>query len=276
MSKRDPEALAASVDSLAQELSKQNLRLDRANLAQLQLQLSLPSGSPPLPCISPIPPCPDLEIDDEPTSYPETRRRDLSSAAVLLPESMQLDPSLVAQDTKRLRRQRSSQYNNNPNNARTIQAMVEDMISSGSQCNVRPSPPPLTPTSATMLGPILEPDNGMKFDVDCLGLQVDDSYVNGLTPDVEKDERSLIETMMSLRRAGAPGGVRKMGVLQYRASADAALSCANVVRSRPRMRRRHGPHHRSSKASSAISSAISSPVVPPSLDDGSRITFGEL
>jgi len=277
-SRRDSNSAPNSIDSLAQELSKQNLQLDRANLERLQLQLSSPSLSPRIPCMSPIPPCPEVELDDEPPPHTDSRRRCQAVPALLLPVLMELDQRTPAPDKKRLSRQRSSQFNNNPNNSTKIQTLVEDMIASGSQCNVhRVSPPPLTPTSAKRLGPIFEPDDGMKFDAGCAELQVDDAYVNGpaSSSDTEREESLLIETMMSLRRAGAPGGVRKLGLLQYRAATDAALSCANVVRSRPRMRKRN-KMHRGSKASSIVSSSFSSPVIPPCLTDESRVTLPQL
>lgn len=271
----DSKSAPDSVESLAQELSRQNLQLDRANLEQLQLQLSSPSLSPRPPYMSSIPLCPELEIDDEPPPRLDSRSRRQALPALSLtmpPCPMDLDQRPVAPDMKRLSRQRSSQFNNDPNNSRTIQTLVEDMIASGSQCNVhRASQPPLTPTSPNTLGP----GDGVKVDVDCMHLQVDDAYANGLTLDAEKEEALLMKTMMSLRRAGAPSGVRKIGLLQYRASADAAFNCVNVVRSRPRMRKR-GRTHRGSKAYSIISSAFSSPVIPPSITDEMRIPLGQL
>lgn len=199
---------------------------------------------------------------------------------------MEVDQTPVVADTKRLSRQRSSQFKqHNPSSqSQAVQTLVEGMIATRSQCNVRgPSPPLLTPTSAARLGPILEPvDHHHRNELgdDCVNLQVDDAYANGGSgspSDAEREEMFLVETMMSLRRAAAPAGVRKLGLLQYRASADAALSCANVVRSRPRMRKRAARGHRDSKASSSmVSSAFSSPVVPPSLADESLIPTRQL
>ncbi|KAK1771062.1 hypothetical protein QBC33DRAFT_526707 [Phialemonium atrogriseum] len=175
--------------------------------------------------------------------------------------------SLVPGNTSRaFRRQQSTHFNTDPNNptsSRTPQTVVEGMISSGSQCNVRSGPLP-TPTSAMWLDPIIEPDDNLNFDPPCVDLEVDEAYCAGNLPD--GDEMAWIESVMSLRRASTPGGIRKNRYLPYRPSADAGMRCANVVRNRPRMRRRKklGPN---SKASSAISSPISSPVIPPSLPD---------
>lgn len=276
--RRDSKPAPDSIDSLAQELSRQNLQLDRANLEQLQFQLSSPSVSPSIPCMSPIPPCQELEIDDEPRPRLDSRRGRHVPAAIptLSPSPMDVDQAPAVADTKRLTRQRSSQFHNNPNNSQAIQTLVEGMIETRSQCNVhRASPPLLTPTSAKRLGPILEPDDEAKLDVDCMDLQVDEAYANGPTSDTEKEDMLLMETVMSLRRAAAPAGIRKTGFLQYRASADAALSCANVVRSRPRMRKR-SRLPRGSKASSIVSSAFSSPTIPPSLADETPIPHRQL
>lgn len=262
-----------SIDSLAQELSRQNLQLDRANLERLQQQLSSPSLSPRLPCgMSATPPRPDFEVDDQPPPGLDSRRgRQVVplSLTTSFPDAMELDQEPAAPDTKRLSRQRSCQFNNNPDNARSIQTLVEGMIASGSQCNVRPAPAtPLTPLFPRGRVPFLQADDGVKFDASCLDLQVDEAFVSWRTPDTEREEMLLIESVVSLRRAGAPGGVRKAGVLQYRASDDAAMSCANLVRSRPRMRKRGKRRRRDSQASSAIATEpFSSPVVPPSLPD---------
>ncbi|OIW23696.1 hypothetical protein CONLIGDRAFT_140143 [Coniochaeta ligniaria NRRL 30616] len=270
---RDSKSAPDSIDSLAQELSKQNLQLDRANLAHLQIQLSSPLLSPSAPCMPPIPPCLTLKIDDERRPRQDSRRRRPSPPALptLSHTPMEVDQPPIAADEKRLVRQRSSQFHNNPNNSQAIQTLVEGMIASRSQCNVhRVSPPALTLTSAKRVVPISDPDDDIKLDLECMDLQVDEAYANGPSSDAEKEEKFLIETMTSLRRAAAPAGVRKPGYLQYRASADSALSCANVVRSRPRMRKRSKAHRRS-KASSMISSPICSPVIPPSLPDELRI-----
>ena len=251
----DLKSLPDTIERLALELSRSNLQLDRANLEQLQAQLSSPALSPQVPCMSPTPPCPDLEMDDEPQLFPTS------------PVEVYVDKTPFVTDMKRLRRQESSHYNNDPNNSRSIQTLVQGMIESGTQCNVhhRASPPAITPTSPTRLDTILEPDADM-------ALEVDEAYVNASTSDAEREEVLLLETMVSLRRAGAPAGIRKMGLLHYRASADAALNCANVVRSRPRMRRRH-KLQQGGEASSIVSSAFSSPVIPPSLPDDSVLPF---
>lgn len=265
-----------SIDSLAQVLSKQNLRLDEVQPVRRQSRLSSPSLSPQIPSMDMFSMglLPALEVDDDPQPSQGCLRTlgrfpSLNSTLVQAPTAMEVEERPTVPNNLRLRRQQSSHFNNNPSNSRTIQDLVEGMIATGSQCNVhRVSPPPLTPTPATTrLAPIIEPDVNHVVDVDCMELEVDEAYLSGAKPEEDKEELSLLENMLSLRRAGTPGGIRKLGLLQYRGSADAALRCANVVRSRPRMRKRRKTGPYSSRGSSVVSSSFSSPVIPPSLPD---------
>lgn len=156
-------------------------------------------------------------------------------------------------DVRRPRRQPSGQLR--PGDRR-----VEDMIANGDQCNVRsePSmaPPPLTrPVAATPA--FIEPDP------DCAmpELEFDDHHADGGIPGLPRDAEG---STIALRYTSGPGGIRKYTVggvaLRYRLSADAALRCANVVRSRPRMRKRTKTRH-GSAASSAMTSAVTSPAM---------------
>lgn len=147
-----------------------------------------------------------------------------------------------------------------------IGSRLENMIASETQCTVYSGPRPAASSlSPTRLAPILEPRASPP-----LGLEVDDAYTNG-TADIEEEERAFNESLLSLRRAGHPDGIRKhVGMngagypLRFRLSADAALSCQNVVRSRPRMRRRD-KRRPESVASSGVTSIMSSPRIPPSI-----------
>lgn len=267
-----------SVDSLAQVLSEQNLRLDDDHrFVRRQSQLSSPSISPQLPAMSMSPThiCPDLQIDDEPQpGYGDLHSlRHFPTSRASLTRRFEADERLTLSNNMRLRRQHSSHFNNNPSNLRTIYDLVEGMIATGEQCNVRTAAPPApsTPSSATdntttRLAPILEPrlSSRMDLDADFVQLEVDEAYLTGGQPQDDKEELSLLEKALSLRRAGTPGGIRKLGPLQYRGSADTALRCANVVRSRPRMRKRKKTGAFSSRGSSVVSSSFPSPVIPPS------------
>ncbi|RKU49714.1 hypothetical protein DL546_009876 [Coniochaeta pulveracea] len=228
---------------------------------------------------TPIRPCLGLEVDDDPgfnqSCLPSTYDHPLlaQSACDMDVDDKASIPTDRHRTNLRLRRQQSSQFNNNPSNCRTIQDLVEGMIATGSQCNVQqaltvaaltPSPP------LTRLEAVIEPQRVCDNDPGFRELEVDEAYLPGAPPvDQEKEELCLIENMLSLRRAGGPVGIRKMGPLQYRGSADSAFRCANVVRSRPRMRKRktHGNSKTGSGRSSVVSSSISSPVIPPSLPD---------
>jgi hypothetical protein len=159
-------------------------------------------------------------------------------------------------DVKRPRRQPSGQLR--PGDRR-----VEEMIANGEQCTVRGEPPP-TP-SASLAPPRTRPIAAtpafIEPDPDCAmptELEFDaDGGISELPRDYEGSHTPL-------RYTTGPGGIRKYNVggvaLRYRLSADAALRCANVVRSRPRMRKRTKTRH-GSGASSAITSAVTSPAM---------------
>lgn len=141
-------------------------------------------------------------------------------------------PSPIPQDNKRLRRQISTKFHNNPLNTRAIQSLVGDMISTGDQCNVY-TPPPATPL-------IIEADDNtdrMEFEM-AMPLEVDSD------PSDESLDRDLsLEQFLTMRRSGAPvggRGIRKSasGLLRHRSMADTLLRCQNLVKSKPRMRKR--------------------------------------
>lgn len=270
-----------SIDSLAHVLSKQTLQLDDGIRIERHLpRIASPSLSPELLTMSTSStrPCLGLEVDDHPRPSQGCLPSTYDDALLDPPGcDREMDdkapvPTVQQRNNFRLGRQQSSQFNNNPSNCRTIQDLVEGMIATGSQCNVQQAfVAQPTPTSATTrLGAVIEPRSICGDDLDIRELEVDEAYLPGAPPvDKEKEELSLIESMLSLRKAGAPVGIRKMGSLQYRGSADTALRCANVVKSRPRMRKRktHGTFKPGSGRSSAVSSSFSSAAMPPSLPD---------
>ncbi|KAK3684898.1 hypothetical protein B0T22DRAFT_202388 [Podospora appendiculata] len=272
------------VDSLAHKLSKQNLQLDGRGSVQPQIQ-SLP---PPTHLLTPQP-WSGLDIDDEQhqphvseglpgrslplslSSHSDAGRQlDVDEAEITRPE-----PS-------RLQRQRSRQFNDKSNSTRAVHPLLESMISTGTQCNVQSAqnaplpPPPPTPTPITSLArlePIIEPDP----DLQTMELEVDEAYCNGTTTTLTDEDMLFVDNIMSLRRAGTPGGIRKHMIggvaLRYQLSADAALRCQTVVRSRPRMRKRKNHTRPNSVASSAITSAVGSPVIPPSIPSPHSPTY---
>lgn len=173
-------------------------------------------------------------------------------------------PDDKAPDEKPPRRQPSRQL-------RAAESRLEDMIASGTQCNVRGPPRPVstaassTPSAISTAQPsFIEADSD--FSMPIPDLEVDDADADSLSV-LANDDISFSEGGMPLRYASGPGGIRKYSVggvaLRYRLSADAALRCANVVRSRPRMRKRHKTRH-GSTASSGTTSAVVSPATSPS------------
>lgn len=208
-----------SIDSISEKLQKQHIRLDTIEM----FRPSRPAYEGSL-----FQSDQELEVDPryQLPSPPETHRTtstssDFAPQLPTVPFSLDEDDS-AAQDPKRLRRQLTTQFNNNPLNTRTIQTLVADMISTGEQCNVYSA----TPSSPSVMGP----DD--KMEMELTALEVDEAYV------ADADDLSWMEAMVSMRRASGPSGIRKNGPLRYRTSADMAMRCANVVRSVPRMRKR--------------------------------------
>ncbi|KAK4121028.1 hypothetical protein N657DRAFT_578504 [Parathielavia appendiculata] len=167
-------------------------------------------------------------------------------------------------DVRRPRRQTSGQLGGS-SSTRPVDRRLEAMIASGTQCNVhsepRPTPNPSKPTSniAIVAQPaFIEPDPDCAMPT--LKVEVDDANAGGVLGPLG----DLADEGISLRYASGPGGVRKYTVegfaLRYRLSADVALRCANVVRSRPRMRRRHKKANENT-GSPAVMSAVSSPAM---------------
>lgn len=131
------------------------------------------------------------------------------------------------QDIEHLRPQKSSQFNNVPPNTRAIQTLVEEMVSTGSQCNVYT--PPLAPTCPAEV----DGTNEMDYEMGPAGLEVDEN-----SGDDAKYESPSIEKFLSLRRAAGTTGIRKGGFLLHQSSTDTALRSQHLVKNRPRMRKR--------------------------------------
>jgi hypothetical protein len=234
-----------TVERLARKLSKQYLQQGGSNDGQLQTQPT------PLPLYSATVPQNPWQAVGEPIEVDE---------AYCEPDN---DPSLS--DVRGPRSQIRG-----GSSTRNLSCRLEDMISSGTQCNVRGQLPSIPTPSRPTPGRVPPSEPGpIEADPDCAmpgpDLEVDDAEGDGLTENPE-DVLAMLERGVSLRDASGPGGVRKHMVggiaLQYRLSADVALRCQNVVHNRPRMRRRHKTRHRSSAASSAVTSAVNSPVMP--------------
>ncbi|SPQ22149.1 278ef6d8-b725-451a-8455-5e973fe3d499 [Thermothielavioides terrestris] len=134
-------------------------------------------------------------------------------------------------------------------NARLVDQRLEDMVITGTQCNVRsepgPSAPGTTTTTTTTTTPSRPPSSYpimnaapafIELDPDCAmptpDLEVDDTCAEGIDIPDDLFSFSPAEGSISLRSASRPGGIRKYTVggvsLRYRLAADAALRCANV------------------------------------------------
>lgn len=290
-----------TVERLARKLSKQNLQLDRQKHGQLQAQpqpqpLSLPSPAA-LPNV-PEPPSfrewAGLEADGQPQQHfaPPHSASHITPWLLSVPgpsEPIEVDESYVKRpdegrlDVKHPRRRPSGYLRGGHVSKRPVDPRLEGMIANETQCSVRAEPPAMptisTPSSpsastagqtGTIQAPFIVPDPD--YVVPNGALEPDDNEDEGMT-DILREELGLAEGSIPLRAAIGPGGIRKHTVggisLRYRLSADAALRCANVVRSRPRMRKRAKNRH-GSTTSSAATSVAPSPVIPPSVPSGSQ------
>lgn len=141
-------------------------------------------------------------------------------------------------DVKLLRRQRSSKFDDGPQNACTIQTLVEGMVSTGTQCNAY-TPPPELDTPIPAVGA-----NRMDYELELTCLEVDEN------PGDDADyESPFIEKFLSLRRTSGNTGIRKSGFPSHPSSTDTALRCQHlVVRNKPRMRKRSKLRRQSSLA----------------------------
>lgn len=190
-----------------------------------------------------------------------------SSSSITLSTPNATSSSANTSETRRQRPEKRQLKHNAQTQSRSIRALVEEMIETGTQCNVR-SAPPLPAPSAPVLSSLddLKVDHG--YDFASMELEVDERYRDG-TVDVLEEERALLESIQVRRAGNGPAGIRKHTVegtlpLRYQLSAEAAMRCATVVRSRPRMRRRK-EHGTGSVTSSVAYSTHSSPMAQPVL-----------
>lgn len=132
------------------------------------------------------------------------------------------------------------------------------------------------PPRLDLVAEVIEPDTlpGVTHGVVC-ALEADPAYAHGSSEPTLDDEAGLLEHFRAMRRSMLPGGAVRRTVsgvpLRYRLSADVALGCQNVVRSRPRMRKRPTDNWQKRSRtesfvsnSSAAPSAAASPAVQPS------------
>jgi len=151
----------------------------------------------------------DLEVDDSETSD----------------EPMSLPPTPILSHTsigtsatcRRLQRQLNVQLMSCSSHMKDISSLVEDMITSNSQCTLRAPSPPSSRDGMDKL--VVDTRNEFE-------MQEDEGYCDDEEPE------------MSLRRAAVPVGIRK-NCVRYGRSADVINVDGRLkVKSVPRMRRR--------------------------------------
>ncbi len=263
--------VGTTVDNLTHELSKQHLRLDELASAHALLVdsslLELTATQPP----------PDFEIDDAP--LPAAHLNGFTP-------SLLLDPSMTMSHADEIMTEAAPVIDmavhqpprllshDNPSSTTVMQSLTEDMVWTGTQCNADPTPLPAsastplvspTPSALTLeelAAKFAASSDGDKYDPFATKLEVDEEYCKSN----DADELSWTEHYL-FRRAKYRGLVKRhpSGMLQYQAAADSAFRCANVVKSRPRMRKRDKDRKRAMSVASSIafSSAAPSPMMHP-------------
>ncbi|KAJ0133191.1 hypothetical protein CTA2_2614 [Colletotrichum tanaceti] len=212
------------IDSLAHELSRQTLipKLRQPNIATMATAIGASTSAIAELSMA------ALEVDED------------CNMDLAIDDSKEHQP--VA-DWKRARRQRYGRFANDPVNARAIEARVKDMISDESQCNIRlalslPSLSSKVPTYPYSPSPHIESGGPPSVESSTNGLEVDEGFCD------DDEELAFMQRALAVDKdklIGMSGALRKFGPLRFRGSVETALRCQNVVRQRPRMRRRKGP-----------------------------------
>ncbi|KAH8818203.1 hypothetical protein F5882DRAFT_388511 [Hyaloscypha sp. PMI_1271] len=227
-----------TVDGIIHKFSQQSLRREDEELPQPSVWQGRDDALP----------SPDFDMDDEFTpeelSYTSTTRGMITVPVPTYTQSLPSLPSLPCPQggtiaCRRLQRQLNVQLQASSSHIRDINALVDHMIVTNSQCTLHKS------TSRSYLSSP-PPSRAGREDlvVDTTGYRFQGRNI----PDEDEgfseiaDEDWGIEEEMTLRRASTPSGIRKYGVMRWRGSAEcvAAINAAGRtnVRSVPRMRRR--------------------------------------
>ena len=190
------------------------------------------------------PSSPDFEITEENMTFTRANgdRYEIQTS-VSVPSTPLLPPSRGGNlACRRLQRQLNVQLQSCSSHMRDINALVEDMIESNSQCTLhkstsRPylsSPPPSRAGPVTAADVELVVDTTENFEGREISVNEDEGFA-----EIEEDMWG-IEEEMTLRRASTPSGIRKYNQVRWRASADCVGQGSGrlKVKSVPRMRRR--------------------------------------
>jgi hypothetical protein len=227
-----------TVEGIVHKFSQQSLRREDDELPQQSVwqeqDESLPS--------------PDFDMEEDFTpceiSYVSTTRGMITVPVSTSTNSLPNIPTLPhprggTLACRRLQRQINVQLQASSSHIRDINALVEDMIVTNSQCTLhrstsRPylsSPPPSTSGREELAVDTTE------YPLQLRNVPDEDEGFSEIA-----DEDWGIEEEMTLRRASTPSGIRKYGVMRWRGSAEcvAAVNAAGrtKVKSVPRMRRR--------------------------------------
>ncbi|KAL0942440.1 uncharacterized protein CTRU02_200326 [Colletotrichum truncatum] len=206
------------IDNLVHELSKQTLFPDVLRRPQMRI-LSHGISPSSIAHLSSAP----LEADDD-------CEMDLSMDDV--------EEHQPVADWKRSRRRWHSRLANNPNHASVTEARLRSIISEKSRSSAILAPlSPLVqsiPTCPNLSK--IEADTPQDLEAS-ERLEVDEGFC---------DDDADLPTLRALTASGEllmgpSSALRKFGSLRFRGSAETALRCHNVVRHRPRMRKRKGP-----------------------------------
>lgn len=244
---------AAGVDAIAHRLSIQHLRLDYQPPPSAS-QAAMAPRSSAVPCL-PLAVAPTYLA---PLPVAESRQMVVSSTQPAVSPSEPLredkrDPSRhqasIPREDDRPRRINSSKFHSTIQNTRAMQTLVESRVCTRARCDMLDLPLEAATDVST--------HDCTEMEVDPTSIQDDDDL--GDDTDIEK---SLIEQLTEARHGNGTLGMRKVGFPLYRSSTETALRCQNLVRNKPRMRKRK--KLRDQPRQSAISAAAGSSVASKS------------
>jgi hypothetical protein len=227
-----------TVDGIVHKLSQHSLRREEDELPQHLVW----NGDESVPS-------PDFDQTDDFTpdeiSYVSTTRGmttvAVSTSTQSIPDLPALHQPQGALACRRLQRQLNVQLQASSTHMRDLNALLEDMIVTNSQCTLhqatsRPylsSPPPSGTGSVELVVDTTE------FQPQRNNFDEDEGFSE------IADEDWGLEEEMTLRRASTPSGIRKYGLIRWRGSADCVAPVNSAgrtkIRSMPRMRRRPKP-----------------------------------
>lgn len=238
-----------SVDAITSALSRQHLHNDSQNSLVEIPASNFASLATPSPMAEDAPQHSPL-LQDTATASLSLESRP-HAATLRLPDPPSCPPpqqdtqyadkhhSVGTNDSTRLWQKIPSKYSQVLNKNEAIQTLLESMICSETQCNVQTSSMP-APSTRGQQGPCPTGNE--------TALVVDEIMTDNMDL-----EAPLLDKIMAARCGIKSAGISKSSLPGYRSSTETALRCRNLVRSKPRMRKRTKMREQSS--SSAMPSA---------------------